>query len=128
MREATYKLARQTGRAAHFASVSVLFAPSEEDAVELRCPESDVRGWADAIVAGAAEANADLKSRQLFAGGRVVVTKFVGLTVDTTDEDARFATRVAVLRAATGRDDIEVGFAGPSGDERHVRWGASPTG
>src|SRR6185437_10818047 len=97
MKQGHYKLAKQTGRSAHFASVTLTAAPAAVDNVAVTAASDAIRGWGEAVKSGVTEG---LKALRAMAGAppvQVVVTDFLGMPIDTSDDDARTAATLATL-------------------------------
>ncbi len=95
-----YKLAKQTGRTAHFAQVAVKIQPSTFDQFTISAPADSIRGWNTPALAGAEAAISELRGRGWVQEPQLVtITDFIGLMTDTNDADANWATFMAVFSA-----------------------------
>jgi hypothetical protein len=96
-RQGRFQLAKQTGQTAHFARIELEATPAPSDAIVFR---EAAHGWETAIEAGILDALDTLRSaHSVAASWQVVVKSFVGLVTDTTDEDAKLAAFMALVRA-----------------------------
>lgn len=99
-RHGEFKIAKQTGTTAHFARVTVSVVGSDTEQVTVSAPEGSVRGWREAAILGGLEAARELRDRGVVEGPvHVDITAFVGIPTDTSDDDARGATFMAVMAA-----------------------------
>lgn len=105
MAQATYRLAVQTGSAAHFALVQVVVEQASRTMVEVSCPSDMIRGWRAAATTGVESALRSLLERSMLGSStKATIVRFIGTPTDTDDDDAFAASYMATVRAVLGPD------------------------
>jgi hypothetical protein len=97
-RQGRFKIARQTGRTAHFASIELQTRPASMDGISIAAGVP-ARGWSSAIERGVTEALKELRMMVELGPTQVLVTGFVGTVLDTSGETATTAAFMAALSA-----------------------------
>jgi len=97
-RQAQFKIAKQTARTGHFASIVLQARPAVTDSISF-APEVPRTGWWPPIELGVTAALDALKNRIGLGPTEVLITGFVYLPTDTTDETAKTAAFMATLSA-----------------------------
>jgi len=99
MRHGKFRIAKQTGSSAHFASVALNVELATADEVVIEAESTAIRGWGNAVRTGVEQAVQIARALGHHDPVRVAVTEFVGMPTDTSDEDARAAAVLATLSA-----------------------------
>lgn len=120
MTRTLYTLRIKTGWSTAFAQVEADVSGHGHGVVLIRCAD-DIGAWAQAVYAGIEDAHFELYRRQLLPI-RLEVLSFRA-TDETTEEAARLAACVAVIRAATGSKSWPKVIY--EGDALRIVWGPS---